>query len=116
MKRRFRLTGSTDFKRVRRTGKSYAHPLIVLVALPNEKDYSRFAVVAGRSMGKAVQRNRAKRRLREALRPLLPSIAPGWDVIFITRRPMAAATFQEIQRALQTLLDRTKVLKIPYGG
>ena len=97
-------------------GKSYAHPLVVLIALPNEKECSRFAVVAGRSLGKAVQRNRAKRLLREALRPLLPSIAPGWDVIFIARPPMDAATFQETQRALHTLLDRTKILIIPHVG
>jgi len=97
-------------------GKSYAHPLIVLIALHNEKECSRFAVVAGRSLGKAVQRNRAKRLLREALRPLLPSIAPGWDVIFITRRPMDTATFQATQGALQTLLDRAKILKVPHVG
>lgn len=115
MKRRFRLTESTDFKRVRRMGNSYAHPLIVLIALPNEKERTRFAVVAGRSVGKAVQRNRAKRLLREALRPLLPSIIPGWDVILISRQPMATATFHDIQYALQTLLDRAK-LRAPHVG
>ena len=96
-------------------GNSYAHPLIVLIALPNEKERTRFAVVAGRSLGKAVQRNRAKRLLREALRPLLPSIIPGWDVILISRQPMATATFQDIQHALQTLLDRAK-LRAPHVG
>lgn len=36
MQKRFRLSRSEDFKRVRRIGKSYAHPLVVLVAQANE--------------------------------------------------------------------------------
>jgi len=82
MKRKFRLTRSTDFKRVRRFGKSYAHPLVVLISQPNELNISRFGISAGRSVGNAVHRNRAKRQIRESLRPLLPSIKSGWDVVF----------------------------------
>lgn len=115
VKRRFRLTKSTDFKRVRRMGKSYAHPLIVLIAHPNEHEHSRFAVAAGRSLGNAVQRNRAKRRLREAIRPLIPLIAPGWDVLVLARRPLLGATFQQCQDALADLLKRARLLKYPHG-
>jgi ribonuclease P protein component len=111
VKRKFRLTRSTDFKRVRRFGKSYAHPLIVLVALPNEQGITRFAVSAGRSVGNAVQRNRAKRLIREALRPLLPAISPGWNVILLSRRPMAEASFQNVQSALMDLLQRAYLLE-----
>jgi ribonuclease P protein component len=114
VKRRFRLTRSTDFKRVRRLGKSYAHPLIVLIALPNELETSRFAVAAGRSVGEAVGRNQAKRRLREALRPFLPAIASGWDVILLGRRPISTASFHEIQQALQALMQRARILKEPH--
>lgn len=110
MKRRFRLTSSTDFKRVRRLGKSYAHPLIVLVALPNEVDRPRFGIAAGRSLGKAVQRNRAKRLLRESLRPLIPRISPGWDLLLMARGPMAGADYPQIQAALADLLERARLL------
>ena len=106
MKRRFRLTGSTDFQRVRRSGKSTAHPLIVMIALPNQAENSRFGIVAGRAIGNALQRNRAKRHLREALRPLLPMIAPGWDVLLLARAPIVAAAFPELQQALRQLLQR----------
>jgi ribonuclease P protein component len=86
VKRRFRLTGTADFKRVRHSGKSYAHPLVVLVVLPNGLEISRFAVTAGRSVGNAVQRNRAKRMIRAALASHLKHTATGWDVIVIARR------------------------------
>ena len=114
MKRRFRLTSSTDFERVRRLGKSYAHPFIVLIALPNEVDNSRFAVAAGRSIGKAVQRNRAKRILRETLHLLIPSIASGWDIVLLARKPITTAAYPEIEAAIKTLLSRANLLeKIP---
>ncbi len=106
VKRKFRLTRSTDFKRVRRFGKSYAHPLVVLVALPNELEKTRLAVSAGRSIGGAVERNRAKRLLREAIRPNLYSIAHGWDCLFLARRPILSAPYPVITSAVTTLLHQ----------
>ena len=104
MKRNFRLTQSTDFKRVRRCGKSYAHPLFVLVIMPAEGERTRFGVTASRSIGSAVQRNRAKRLVREALRLLLPEIKSGWMAVIITRPPILRAEFTEINSSLRQLL------------
>jgi ribonuclease P protein component len=105
------LTSSTDFERVRRFGESYAHPLIVLIALPNEMDKSRIATAAGRSIGKAVQRNKVKRMLRETIRPLIPNIIPGWDIIIMARKPIFNASYSEIQAALSMLLFRANLLE-----
>jgi len=109
--RRLRLTRSTDFKRVRRLGKSYAHPLLVLIALPNGMERSRFGIAAGRSVGKAVERNRAKRLVREGLRPLTPQIEPGWDILLLARTSMAKSNLDSTRQALRTLLSRAHLLK-----
>ena len=106
MKRRFRLTRSTDFKRVRSIGKSYAHPLVVLIAAPSEADTIRIGIAAGRSTGGAVSRNRAKRLLREACRPLVPQLAPGKDIILIARASIVGANLDEVQEALRSLFQR----------
>ena len=89
MQRKFRLTRSEDFKRVRRFGKSYAHPLVVLIVqtMTSEprpvafSDRGRVGVAAGRTVGTAVYRNRAKRLLREAMRTSYPKhrIRPRFD-------------------------------------
>jgi ribonuclease P protein component len=109
VQRKFRLTRSTDFKRVRRTGKSYAHPFIVLVVQANGLSRVRVGVTAGRSVGGAVQRNRAKRLLREAIRPMLQDFPPGWDLILIARAAVLTASLQDIRQALTGLLHRAQI-------
>lgn len=88
---------------------------MVLITLPNELELSRFGVAAGRSVGKAVQRNRAKRLLRESLRPLVPTIESGWDVILIARQPLPQATLQQTMEVLHSLLHRANLLVEPHG-
>lgn len=96
---------------MRRYGKSHAHPLIVLIALPNQEENTRFGVAAGRSVGNAVQRNRAKRHLRHAVQQVLPVVKPGWDIVLIARRTIAEATFQQTVTALVDLLGRARLLQ-----
>jgi ribonuclease P protein component len=133
VQRKFRLTRSEDFKRVRRSGKSYAHPLVVLIVQTHDKRSTtseavlrtvpsalsrnpvgqprvKVGVTAGRTVGTAVARNRAKRLLREAMRPLIPNIASGYDLILIARPGVVSATLEETRQALLMLLQRAKIL------
>jgi len=112
VQRKFRLTRSDDFKRVRRSGKSYAHPLVVLVAQSIEGSQTRIGVAAGKTTGTAVHRNRAKRLLREALRPLLPKLAAGWDLILIARPALVKSTLTDTRLALLNLLRRAKLIPV----
>jgi ribonuclease P protein component len=109
VQRRFRLTRSEDFKRVRRSGKSYAHPLVVLIVQKSDQPRLRVGVAAGRTVGTAVLRNRTKRLLREAMRSLLPNIASGLDLILIARPGLASASLEETRQALLNLLQRAQI-------
>jgi ribonuclease P protein component len=110
VQRKFRLTRSEDFKRVRRSGKSYAHPLVVLIVQTHDQPRVKVGVTAGRTVGTAVTRNRAKRLLREAMRPLIPNLASGLDLILIARPGLVSVTLEETRQALLTLLQRAKIL------
>lgn len=110
MQRRFRLTRSEDFKRVRRSGKSYAHPLVVLMVQKSGQPRVRVGVAAGRTIGTAVPRNRAKRLLREAMRTLIPGIASGLDLILIARPGLVSASLEDTRQALLSLLRRAQIL------
>ena len=111
MQSKFRLTRSEDLKRVRQTGKSYAHPLVVLVVQASQAStHVRVGVVAGKATGIAVQRNRAKRLLREALRSHLTSFTSGLDLILIARPPLVTATLADTRAALDNLFRRAQIL------
>jgi ribonuclease P protein component len=114
VKRCFRLTRSTDIKRVRRFGKSYAHPLVVLYVLKSDLPETHVGVSAGVAVGNAVKRNRAKRLLRAAMSDLIPVIVPGSDLLLIARSPLAAANVFQAREALSVLLKRAGLLTQAY--
>ncbi len=113
MRRRFRLRSKDRFQQVRRQGRSYKHRLVILVVLPNQLPHSRFGFTASKRIGNAVQRNRARRLMREAVRLRWEDIQPGWDVVCIARRPIAQATFHDVQAACDHLLAQAGLLKPP---
>jgi ribonuclease P protein component len=108
MKREQRLVRSADFDRVRKMGRSWAQPLLVLAADRNDLDRARFGFVVSRRVGNAVVRNRVKRRLREAMRRHLPQVPPGWDVVIVARQASAEARFSDLEAAIVQALDRAQ--------
>lgn len=114
-----RLQSATDFERVRREGKSHAHPLAVLItarraAAPDQPPLpTRCGFAAGRRVGNAVARNRAKRLLRAAVHARAEQLLPGWDLIFMARAPLAQVTLPEAQPAVDALLQRAQVVYAP---
>jgi ribonuclease P protein component len=110
VKRITRLTSSSEIQRVRRNGRSNAHPLLALAVLQNNlPGASRMTVVAGKSIGGAVQRNRAKRRLRGALQELVEQVSPGYDLVFVVRKMLLDAPFLDIVDAVKTVMMKAEV-------
>lgn len=59
-----------------------------------------------KALGKAVIRNRIKRRMREAVRLELESLKPGWSIVFNPRRKALDCPFTELQSEVQRLFLR----------
>ena len=106
-----RLHSAADFERVRRDGRSHAHPLAVLISQANGRAETRWGFAASKAVGKATARNRAKRLLREAARARDRDVAPGWDLVLIARTPLAGSGLNQAQEAVDNLLKRASVLK-----
>ena len=66
--------------------------------------------MAGKRVGSAVARNRAKRLLREAAHARYPHLAPGWDLVLVARAPLAKVRLAEAQMAVDNLFHRARVL------
>jgi ribonuclease P protein component len=106
VKKRFRLTARSDFQRLLAGRRLYAGATLVGFATPGRTARTRVGVSSSRQIRGAVARNRARRRLREAVRiHLLPDRSNGstgrgpgitFDVVLIARPPALRATFAEI--------------------
>jgi ribonuclease P protein component len=114
MRRAWRLRANEDFQRVRRHGRTWAHPLLVLAAAPGPDPLgpTRLGVSTGKRLGGAVVRNRVRRRVREAVRGAYAELDPGWDLVFIARSAAAEAPFAEINQAVRQLLARAGLLVV----
>ena len=104
MQKGCRLVHSKRFQQVYREGQSFVHSLMILRALTNDLPHSRFGFVVSKRIGKAVVRNRIKRRMREAMRLRVKQVSPGWDVVLVARAPIVEASFWRIGEALDRLL------------
>jgi ribonuclease P protein component len=96
------LRGSKDFQKVYRQGKRYDGALMTAFVLPNNLSHNRLGVTASRkALGNAVQRNRAKRLLKETFRlkrSLLNSLPQSYDWVINAKRRLPA---QKVTAAIE---------------
>jgi ribonuclease P protein component len=107
--RKERLTKTKEFAAVYDKGDSKANRLLVMKALPNGLDTTRYGLVVSKRVGKAVVRNRVKRRLQEGLK--IAPIEPGWDIVFIARGSACTADYHTLRDASHELLQRAHLLR-----
>jgi len=105
--KRYRLTRSRDFARVRRFGRSAGSSLLAVYVLPRQSVDLRIGFSASKRVGKATVRNRVKRLMREAVRPQLPSVRTGQDLVFVARPAAARASYHQIAETVAYLLRKS---------
>jgi len=108
-----RLKRRQDFLRVAGAQRKCATPSLVLQARPAPEDESlrgvrpRVGFTASRKVGGAVERNRARRRLRAAVRQVMPAhAAPDHDYVVIARTGTLTRAFPALLGDLETALKR----------
>lgn len=96
-----------EFKRLYYRGKCVVANSVVIYANKNRLGKNRLGLTCGKTVGKAVKRNRAKRLMRESYRLLSPNMKTGYDVVIIARTRICgkkcAAVLKDVRYAFSKL-------------
>ncbi len=111
--RKNRLKKEKEIKRAL-AGKIFSKSaLLICKAAANELGSARFCFVVSKKISnKAVVRNKVKRRLREAIKALLPRIKHGFDCVLIALPGIEARTYREIWEYVYRVLAKSGILKL----
>jgi ribonuclease P protein component len=115
--RSLRLTKKADFQRTYQEGRSFSDYASVLYVQKNGSGQaSRLGVAVGKKMAAAATRNRLKRLMRETYRHLRQEIKPGFDLIWIARRPLLTADIALFAKSFRKLAQKAALFNPPEAG
>ena len=110
MKAEITVKENYEFRRIYRKGKSVVSPYMVLYCQKNRQGRTRLGVTVSTKLGKAVVRNRVRRRFRELRRLNKADMLPGWDIILVARVRAIEAPYQKLDKAYRKLLQEAGLL------
>jgi ribonuclease P protein component len=111
LNRALRLRKNSEFQRVRQQGRVIASRLLILAYAPNNGEAIHVGFVVSKRVSKrAVQRNYIKRSLAEAVRGLIPSLQPGWDLVISAKPQIIGVRPAVFSQDVSFLLRRARLL------
>ncbi|NMA36738.1 MAG: ribonuclease P protein component [Papillibacter sp.] len=111
MKTTLSLNKNYEFRRLYSRGKSYASPLVVIYCSKNHGTLNRLGITVGAKVGKAVRRNRVRRRIREIYRLNADRLKTGWDIVVVARAKAAEATYRDIESEFLKAAERLSLIR-----
>ncbi len=109
--KRERITIQNEILEVFNKGRKFSDKYIKIFIFNNDRGYVRFAVTINKKFGNAVQRNRAKRHLRELFRLNKDLYGQGFDIIFFIKNEFKILSYKEKNRYFINLLSKAGCLK-----
>lgn len=109
MNKIYRLKSSKSFDYIHKHGKSIANKTLVLIFAPT-KYTLKVGFSVSKKLGKAVVRNKTKRRLKEIFRKLIPQVNPRFNYVVIARSGAEKCSYTELQSSLVFLLTKANLL------
>ena len=100
-----------EFRRLYSKGKSAVSPCVAVYCRRNKLGKNRLGLTVGTKVGKAVVRNRTRRRIREAYRLHEGQFQVGYDIVVVARVRASFACYREIERQLLKTMDKLGLVR-----
>ena len=114
MKYTVSLKQNHEFRRLYTKGKSAVSPYFAIYCRKTGRPYSRLGITTGVKLGKAVQRNRIRRRIRELYRTNEWKLQPGYDVVVVARTRAIFTSYAQLEQSFLQLMKKLGLV-IPRG-
>lgn len=108
LQRKFRLRQKSGYKTIFDLGKNYSSKYVAIYVF--YKGPGRFGFIASKKVGNAVQRNRARRLMREVIRLHLKEIRKDIQIICIARARIKGVSYFEVEDNMMYILKRANTL------
>ena len=112
-----RLKRRSEFLAAARAASRAAPGVVVQMRKRGDDDAARVGFTVTKKLGGAVERNRIRRRIKEAVRLALPGcVQPGRDYVFIGRPEAKLRPFKLLQQDLVDAVERVETSPLKSGG
>ncbi len=111
MQKVYRLKKGFQFNYIYRKGQSFGGREMVMLCAKNRNRKILIGISVSKKIGKAHDRNKIKRRLKECARELIPKMNTNFNYIFVARQPALDSTYQNLQKTMTYLLEKSGKLK-----
>jgi ribonuclease P protein component len=105
-----RLARQFEFKLLYRTGRKHSNRYLTVYASPVRGRRGKVGIVAGKRVGKAVERNRVRRTLRETFRTNQNRVDASTDLVIVAKHPALELSRRELAEQLLHVLGKSDVL------
>ena len=109
------LKKNYEFHRLYSRGKSAVTPFLVVYARQSKRPGNRIGITVSTKLGKAVKRNRVRRRLREISRLTESRFVPGTELVIVARGRAVTATYRQLELAFLSACGKLGLLSEGHG-
>ena len=113
MKKTEMLKKNYEFKKVLTKGNFFSNKILNIVVLRNNKNINYLGIAISKKNGKAFQRNRAKRLIREAYKTLEIKITCGNNIVILLNKKFSInnLNFKDVLSEMKELFEDANILK-----